>query len=548
MGKKFLKTASLLLALAVSAGMMSACRTTGQQGETKTTFVTTDEYPIKTDEEVTIRWWMNVPAQVTAYGTSMNDTEFHHFLEEATGVKIQFEHPVAGQEQAAFNILQSSDDMPDIIEYGWSDYAGGPQKAIDDKVIIPLNDYIKNASPNLKKFLEENPELAKQIVTDDGNYYQYPFARNDERLASFMTYIIRKDLLDKAGLDVPETIDEWETVLYKFKDMGVKTPISLRLSSFYQEKFSPFLGCFGIAGGFYHDEDNKVKFGPYEPAYEDWVKLMAKWYQDGVLDQEFSSGDLKRLGSIVTNGETGSIYCTVGGEFGNWLSSIKKDSGIQYVTTKLPTKEKGTLAMYAQKDFRIGNGAAISYTSKHKEIAARVLDYAYSEEGQRLYNFGKENVSYTMEKNAEGKEVPTYTDIVMDREKNGNLTTAQALSKYCRGYSNGPFVQDYAYLSQYYQTQEQKDALEMMDSDTLKYKLPILYFQGEEKQRYNDIMTPINTYREETIAKIIAGKLPLSEMSNYYAQLKSLGIEEAIEIQQKAYDRYMNKQLPDLNK
>ena len=547
MKNKILRTIALLLTLSFGIGMMSGCgKDAVTSGGTDTAFVTTDEYPIQTDEEITIRWWMNVPAQVTAYGGSMNDTEFHKFLEEATGVNIVFEHPVAGQEQAAFNILQSSDDMPDIIEYGWADYPGGPQKAIDDKVIIPLNDYIANVSPNLKKFFEENPDLAKQMVTDDGNYYQYPFARDDERLATFMTYIIRQDLLDQAGLEKPETLEEWETVLYKFKEMGVQSPISLRLSNYYQKTFSPFLGCFGIAGTFYHDENNQVKFGPYEPAYRDWVELMAKWYKDGILDQEFSSEDAKRLGSIVTNGEVGAIYCTIGGEFGNWLTSIEEGSGIKYAATKIPTDVKGTVPMYSQKDFCINNGAAISYTSKHKEIAARVLDYAYSEEGQRLYNYGKEGISYTMEPNEEGVEVPTYTDLVMDYEKNGHLTTAQALSKYCRGYSNGPYIQEYGYLSQYYQRQEQKDALQMLESDTLKYKLPILYLQGYEMQRYNDIMTTIDTYRAETIAKIIAGKLPLSEMDNYYAQLKSLGIEEAIEIQQKAYDRYLSKQLPDL--
>ena len=546
MKRNILRAAAFIAAVTLSAGILGGCGEE-QQTQGNSAFVTTDEYPVKTDEEVTLRWWMNLPAQVTAYGASMNDTEFHSFLEQATGLKISFEHPVSGQEEAAFNILQASDDMPDIIEYGWSTYSGGPQKAIDDKVIIPLNEYFANVSPNMKKFISENEELAKQVVTDDGNYYQYPFIRNDDRLSSFMTYIIRKDLLDKAGMEIPETLDEWETVLYKFKEMGVKTPISLRLASYYQQQFSPFLGCFGIAGTFYHDENNKVKFGPYEPEYEEWVTLMNKWFTDGVLDQEFTSGDSKRLGSIVTNGEIGAIYCTIGGEFGNWLSSIKEDSGIKYVATKLPTPVKGTNVMYAQKDFRIKDGAAISYTSKYKEYAARLLDFAYSEEGQTLYNFGKEGVSYTMQENAEGKVIPTYTDTVMDNSKNGGLTIAQALSKYSRGYSIGPYIQNYEYLNQYYQRQEQKDALELMDSDTLDYKLPILYFQGDEMQRYNDIMTPIDTYREETIAKIIAGKMPLSEMSTYYAQLKALGIEEAIEIQQKAYDRYLAKNLPSLD-
>lgn len=537
------KTLLIMLAAAIclSAAACGEKAVTEEGGNEELQVTTTDSYPIENAGDVTLRWWMYLPAQVTGYSTSMNDTEFHKFLEESTGVKISFEHPVAGQEQAAFNILQASDDMPDIIESSWSTYAGGPQKAIENKVIIPLNEYIEKVSPNLKKIFQDNPEYAKQMITDDGYFYQYPFIRGDEKLSSFMTFIIRQDLLDKAGLEKPETIDEWETVLRKFKEMGIEAPVSLRLDNYQMANFSPFMACYGIAGTFYHDKDNKVKFGPYEPEFADWVKKMAQWYQEGLLDQEFSSGDSKRLGALVTNGNNGAIFCTLGGEFGNWLAAIPEDSEIRYEATKIPTQTKGEPAMYAQKDFPIKDGAAISYTSKNKEIAARVLDYAYSKEGQMMYNFGKENVSYTG-----GDENPTYTDIVVDSDKNGNLTMAQALSKYCRAYSTGPYVQDVRYLTQYYQTQEQKDALNMLESDTLTYKLPILTLTGDEMQRYNDIMSPIDTYRQETITKIIAGKLPISELDNYYAQLKSLGIEEAIQIQQQAYDRFLNREVPEL--
>ena len=70
-----------------------------------------------------------------------------------------------GQEAAAFNIMQSSDDMPDIIEYGWSGYPGGPDKAIDDKFITPLNSYIEKVCPNLKKLYDEHPDWAVQMLS-----------------------------------------------------------------------------------------------------------------------------------------------------------------------------------------------------------------------------------------------------------------------------------------------------------------------------------------------------------------------------------------------
>ena len=43
------------------------------------------------------------------------------------------------------------------------------------------------------------------------------------------------------------------------------------------------------------------------------------------------------------------------------------------------------------------------------ELAMRVLDYAYSEEGYMYYNFGTEGETYTLDE--EGK--PVYTDLIM---------------------------------------------------------------------------------------------------------------------------------------
>ncbi len=545
-----MKTKQLLtgfIAAALVAGAFSGCekakKENADSGElTKVT--TSDSYPIKTD--VTLRYWKSLSPNISAYATSMNDTAFHDFLEEDTGIKIKFEHPVSGQEAQAFNLLLNSDDLPDIIEYAWSSYANGPQKAIDEGIIVPLNSYFDKVSPNVKKYLDAHPDLAVQLMTDEGNYYQYPAVRDSDDLLVFMTYIIRKDLLDKAGLDVPESFDEWNTALYKFKEMGVETPLSIQLTNKYLDTFSPFTGVFGFAGTFYHDENNKVRFGPYEPEFADYVRQLRKWYDDGILDREFVNTDAKRLSAMVTNGRAGAISATIGGEFGNYLSAIPENSKIKFVPTKIPTKEKGKRAMYSQKDWPIKDGAAISATSKHKEIAARLLDYGYSEQGRILFNFGREGDTFNYEDTKWGK-APVYTPKVVDSKENGGLTVAQGMSKYIRAYAAGPFIQDVGYIHQYYRRPEQQMAFGIWDSDTLNYKMPILYFNAEEQKKYTDIMTPIDTYREETLAKLVTGKLDLSYLDEYFSELKRMGIEDAISLKQAAYDRYL-KRLAEIEK
>ena len=512
--------AALALSLCVS---VAGCGPQKQQsvGSGLGEVTTTGEYPMDTD--VTLRYWVGLNSDLTTTNTSMNTTPFKEYLEEATGVKIQFEHPVIGQEGEAFNILISSEDMPDIVEYSWQNYPNGPQTAIDDGIIEPLNEYFEKVSPNVKKQLDKDPALAVQMMTDEGSYYAYPFFRDGEELLSFMTYGVRQDLLDQAGLPIPETFDEWQTMLYKFKDMGVKIPLSLRINNANLERFSPFTGIFGFIGTFYHDKDNKVKFGPYEPAFADYVKQLKQWYDDGILDPEFVDTAGKRISSNISNGEVGAFFSTIGGEMGSYLAAITPESGIKLTSTKVPVVNKGDTPMFCQKDWPLKPAAAISATSKHKEIAARFLDYGYSEKGHLLYNFGKEGVSYTMVNNE-----PIYTPRVVDHEQNGGLSVAQGMAQYSRAYYSGPFVQDKGYIQQYYQTDVQKEALLNTASDALEYQLPTIYMTGEEQKRFTDIMTPINTYREETLAKLVAGKMDISKLDEYFSELERLGIEEAI--------------------
>ena len=105
-------------------------------------------YPVQTD--VTVTYWAELNGNVSANYTNLGDTAFGKNLQEQTGIKIEFQHPAVGQTSEAFNLLLGKTELPDIIEYNWLGYSGGPEKAIKDGVIIALNDVIDQYCPNLK--------------------------------------------------------------------------------------------------------------------------------------------------------------------------------------------------------------------------------------------------------------------------------------------------------------------------------------------------------------------------------------------------------------
>lgn len=527
----------IALTMAVCVGL-TAC--SGKNNEQKVSEeivkTTSDTYPLETDAE--LRWW--VPSGNNFY-EKMEEMPFWQYLQEDTGVKIKVEYPSDGNASQAVALMLASDDMPDIIQRNWGN---GTDKQIDDGVIVDITPYMeKGIAPNYKKIMDEHPEYKPLATTVDGRYFGFLQILGDELLTSYKSYFIREDLLKKAGLEKPETIDEWENVLKTFKEMGVEAPITLRLSRGEQASNGPFMAALGLIPDFYHDGDT-VKYGFAEQSYRKWVELMRKWYSNGWLDKDFVDTAASKLSAQVTNGKVGAYIGSIGGEYGSFLDALPANSTLKWDPVKVPVAKKGERAVFNQKQNMVHSiSAVVTGQSKHKEIAVRVLDYGYSEEGQRLWNFGREGISYTMEKDENGNLIPTYSDLLKDPAKREGRTFGQQLGLYAN-VGNPISVQSKYYIMQNYAREEQLKALEYAtDTDADKYKMPNILFTGEEELEILDILTPVETYIDETIVKIITGRLPLEHMDEYYKQIEKLGINNAIDMYQKAYDRYRSKTL-----
>ena len=532
--KKIIRLAKTGICVLLTVAFAGSCGGTGARHITKTT---PDSYPLHTDQ--TLVYWLPIHTHVQANYKTLNETPFAKGLRERTGISVEFVHPAEGNGLIRLQEMLLSGDMPDIMEYNWnSSYPGGPDQAIADGIIIPLNEAIDKVSPNLKKWLEEHPDRDRLLNTDKGNYYGYPFSRKERQQLTFQGFMIRQDLLEKAGETAAlKTIADWERVLYKFKEMGVKYPLNIRKSHMLID-ISGITGAFGIKGDFYA-ENGTVKFGPYEPQFQDCLKVLAKWYRDGILDQDYIDEDLSRLKNMVANGEVGIISGSNGGEFGEWIPLLEKNvPGSKMIPMEYPAMHRDERPKFGQMvSFTNGESASITTKSEKAELCARFLDYGYSEQGYRYYNFGEEGVSYTMQ---EGK--PVYTQAVLDPNLNGGNPISFAISAYTRAAYFGPFIQDPDYLPQYYALDAQKQALSVWcDTDEMKYKMPNTVLTLQEKTEFDAIMGNVWNYVWESFKRYVNGMLDAQDMDVYYRELKVMGIERAVQLQQAAYERALAK-------
>ena len=273
-----------------------------------------NSYPIQTDKTLTV--WCEFPESALKGANNFNDLPLAKQLEKETGIHIEYIHPSDATGES-FNLMLASGELPDIIMSRWCQFPGGGDKAVTDGYILPLNEIVKKYSPDFSAALD-NYDARKYFSTDEGELFFYPGIW-DYDAVNTSGFMLRKDWLDELGLEVPETIDEWEHVLREFKDKkGATAPFTSTFQPFYEGGFS---GAYGFKLDFYI-EDDEIKNGYAHPEYKTMLETIIRWRDEGLFDKNFSTMD---QGTMITNmltGKTGAIYGAQGSVMGNIMAEV----------------------------------------------------------------------------------------------------------------------------------------------------------------------------------------------------------------------------------
>ncbi len=544
---KLRKTSILSLAALMS---LTACSSGGSSSSSTTANVEiptsdvykgeTDQqtYPI-TDESLTLTYWFPQASSLGSLST-FTDGEFWSWYEDKTGITIDMIIPASGTEQEAFNLLFTSGDLPDIIYTNTASYTyvNGMDAAIEDGFVVNLMDYL-DLAPNYVSWLNSLDGVENDVLTDTGKMYGFwGFWENMEEGYADQSLAIRQDFLDKVGMDVPTTYDEWETVLTAFKDqLGIEAP-------FYTSKYGidngEFMAGYGIAPYFYQ-VDGEVKYGPLEDGYYDYLTMMHDWYEKGLLDPDFAtrqSGGITADNDMQLNDKVGALI-----DYGTRMTDAYVSRGATNEDFYLVAAPQPKLSEDADDPaWRMASTnyhnmqqicVLINAKSEHIEEAIKWVDGFYAEDVYLNANYGIDSEEGTVWYAAEdGHRIGNYDFRYSNPD---GLDSATVVAKYWT--KNPPIRVEAAQIEQMPEDRAASYAVWSQYEPT-NYLPTNITNTVEEGIEYAGLYSEIESYVQEMNVKFINGEKSLDEYDSYRETLRNMGIETCIKLKQAALDRY----------
>lgn len=451
------------------------------------------------------------------------------YIYEATGIRVELQSVPENDYNTKVSAKINANDMPDMIRRITKSNFKELQHLGN---FACISDYIDDM-PNLQAWMDKYPEEFASLCID-GKLYGTPYLIKMRDMYMGFQPMIRGDVLDELGLEMPTTWDEMFDVLMAMKEAY---PDSYPYGS--RKGATQILGKiaydFGTGYGLYFEPNiNEYAYGFTSETFVDVLDFLAKCYANGLLDPDYATADGNKWNDNSSNGTY--LYAFDNPTFAyNWDAAIKQTNPDAYWTpVPVLTAPNGAFRRMgvASQDFEAL--CVVSAKSEHIEECIKVIDWMYSEDGINTTNFGKLGVSYEI--NADGR--PQYNAAVLEASKEFGDPWRGVQGTYGLGQHGITLVLDdtsgWAFMSETVQGWQAYWS-GCLDQYTEPKTTPNLTY--EEQQRFNELNTNLNTYFTSIVDSYITGKIPVDEYTKEFEKFLELGSEELVEIYNNALNR-----------
>ena len=465
-------------------------------------------------------------------------------ITEETGITIEWTELAAGTAAERIPLMLSSGDLPDVFWAVLSD----AQVLQNESNLFAMEDYMEDFAPNSLATYDQLGVDWKQIATTPSGHI-FGFLGRYESLYENTgdgIQIINKAWLDKVGMDVPTTLDEFTEVLRAFKEQdpngnGQADEIPYCFSEdMWCAYATNTMGWWGIGDGAGSDtssskstRDGKVTGSVNTDEYRQYLEYTHSLYAEGLMDQEGFSQNTEVFSTKIKSGQVGTYFCWTALEY---LTSEQAEDWvvmppIQAIEGVDPIANGEVDRSTIQK-----NKWVITTSCEHPEAAMRLWDYQARDVESKM----------TVAMGEKGKLWDEYEDgsgyyFVVPEDTTPEFTFEHM--KYTYGVVNDPPLL----------TKEEtpKNDGEISPSAALRDsmvdqvdeyflpkedQLPQIYVSTEAIDQRTFIETDLFAYIKEFRAQAIMNGFTDDEWNNYVSQLDAYGYQDWLQWYQDMMD------------
>lgn len=452
-------------------------------------------------------------------------------IEERFNIDFDFEIiPIADYSTKVSLALNTYNNAPDVILY--QQINGENASLALNGAIVPISDY-SEWTPNFNARVEEFglEEEIEKLKLEDGKRYNLPGLFDVPFYDGGL--IMRADLLEEYGLDVPKTYDEFYNVLKVFKEKNPDSyPLTMLVGPrvfyrFTMPSFGISLGKNSSSGSYvlsWDYEAQKYFAGAISDEYKEYITYVHKLYEEGLLDPEMADPiDGTKWSQKLATGKSFATYA-----YYDQIGGVEQASKIEGFDLDMYPSLAGPAGAHNQPKTKTAAGIifpAKTATKKNFEQIVRAIDAAFfSDEAAKIWCLGVEGVTY---------------DIV-----DGNVVFKDELQSDSRGiykamqqdYGCGSDVTQMVWVNSREMTKYDARYAEINAEvaamgDVIQDVPPTPKFNDIEAETASSYQTPLaDAWERWNDAFLTGAKSIENDWDAYCAEMKTLGIEKMLDL------------------
>jgi len=365
---------------------------------------------------------LNIFIDFTWYDTDKFTGIIPEEITKETGVTLS---PTKAADATQLGVLIASDDLPDLV------YTDKLLDRLSSKSkCYAYNKLIKDYAPDFRP-TEDQVLVAKSLSGSDDYYTILNAASTEEEwhkapagCPTLPSLIYRKDILDELNMPM-NTLEDYmavlEAVKARYPDMVPLTMEYTFMTNFFKANMIP--NWVATTEGMLVDGD-KVVHESSVPQYEEFLKYMNQLYRKGLINAEnFAFTDGTQSEELMSNNKAFSMSFMTGDRDTTLTRDLNRNGHKGSFEHAMPMSD----LPYTN----LGTGWAgvfISRKNTDPKASIKMMEWMFSEKGQRITQWGREGTEYKLDE----KGIPQFSDEWLKAREDGTM-----LEKYNPNYYFG---------------------------------------------------------------------------------------------------------------